>query len=317
VIRSQNDHSIAPAARRAFELDIPLDVRATLAVVGHGARGLCVRRAHDGLWRATRTPAGPATVHIDDRLAHPHQPGGRVIVEAWGPGAEWSVAHAPDLLGLHDDLTGFRPHHPVVAETHRRRQGLRLCRTNALTEALVPIILEQKVQSIAAHRSWRGLVRRYGDLAPGPVPLTLPPAPERLAALRYETFHRFNVERRRAETIRRVCARSHAIEALVVRPAPEVDARLRSISGVGPWTAASAIGLALGCADAVVVGDYHLPHLVTYSLAGEPKGSDDRMLELLSAYAGHRARVQRLLTLGGSAPPRRGPRLSVMDFSRR
>ena len=58
------------------------------------------------------------------------------------------------------------------------------------------------------------------------------------------------------------------------------------------------------------VGDFHLPNLVAYALAGEPRGDDARMLELLEPYRGQRARVMRLLELSGIRPPRYGPRLS-------
>ena len=67
---------------------------------------------------------------------------------------------------------------------------------------------------------------------------------------------------------------------------------------------------AFGDPDAVSVGDFHLPSMVTWALAGEPRGTDERMLELLEAYRGQRGRVLRLLELTGGGPPRRGPRLS-------
>ena len=41
---------------------------------------------------------------------------------------------------------------------------------------------------------------------------------------------------------------------------------------------------------------------------------DAGMLELLAPYAGHRYRVTRLIELGGSRPPRRGPRMPVRDY---
>ena len=69
--------------------------------------------------------------------------------------------------------------------------------------------------------------------------------------------------------------------------------------------------LVLGDADAVSVGDYHLPHTVSWALAGEARGSDERMLELLEPYRGHRGRVIRLLEAAGIAAPRRGPRLRL------
>ena len=69
-------------------------------------------------------------------------------------------------------------------------------------EALVPAILEQKVIGEEARRAWVGLVRRYGEDAPGPPGLRLPPTPETLAGLPYYAYHPFGVEQRRADLIR-------------------------------------------------------------------------------------------------------------------
>ena len=55
------------------------------------------------------------------------------------------------------------------------------------------------------------------------------------------------------------------------------------------------------------VGDFHLPNLVAWALAGEPRADDARMLELLEPYRGQRARVIRLLELSGIRAPRYGP----------
>lgn len=93
-------------------------------------------------------------------------------------------------------------------------------------------------------------------------------------------------------------------------PLHEARRRLLAVAGVGPWTAAEAARLALGDPDAVSFGDYNVPHLVSWALAGEERGSDERMLELLEPYRGQRARVVRLLELSGIAPPRYGPRLA-------
>jgi 3-methyladenine DNA glycosylase/8-oxoguanine DNA glycosylase len=87
-------------------------------------------------------------------------------------------------------------------------------------------------------------------------------------------------------------------------------AALQAFPGIGPWTAAE-VGLrAFGDPDAVSIGDFHLPNMVAFALAGEPRGTDERMLELLEPYRGHRGRVIRLLELGGTAAPRYGPRVS-------
>ena len=88
---------------------------------------------------------------------------------------------------------------------------------------------------------------------------------------------------------------------------------MTALPGLGPWTAAEVAVRALGDADAVSVGDYHLPNLVGSVLAGERGGDDARMLELLEPYRPHRARVIRLIESAGSAlwGARRGPRMAT------
>jgi len=93
----------------------------------------------------------------------------------------------------------------------------------------------------------------------------------------------------------------------------DADRRLRALPGIGPWTSAEIRQRACGDADAVSVGDYHLPATVGWALAGR-KVDDAGMLELLAPYAGHRYRVTRLVELGRAGPPRRGPRMSVRDY---
>ncbi|MDH3729946.1 MAG: DNA-3-methyladenine glycosylase 2 family protein, partial [Acidimicrobiia bacterium] len=92
----------------------------------------------------------------------------------------------------------------------------------------------------------------------------------------------------------------------------DAAARLTALPGIGEWTASQVVQVVLGDPDSVMVGDYKLPSFVTWNLAGEPRGDDARMLELLEPYRGHRARVVRLLKAGGESPPRYGPRLEVM-----
>lgn len=205
------------------------------------------------------------------------------------------------------------PGHPLVAELARRSPGVRIPRSGAVLESLVPAILEQKVAGQEASRAWTGLIRVHGETAPGPPEwrLRLAPAPATLAALPYYAYHPFGIERRRAELIRRVAARAAWFEAIVGLPLPGAYARLTAVPGIGPWTAAEVGARALGDDDAVSVGDFHLPNLVAFALAGEPRGTDERMLELLEPYRGQRARVIRLLELSGLRAPRRGPRLSA------
>jgi 3-methyladenine DNA glycosylase/8-oxoguanine DNA glycosylase len=290
---------------RSFPIRHPLDLRLTLAPLRRGPYDTTIRLAMGRAWRATRTPDGPATV----ALTHD---GDVLRAEAWGPGADRALADVPALLGLDLEPAAIPKGHPLVAQLARRDTGIRIPRTTAVIESLIPAILEQKVTSEEAHRATIGLIRHHGEAAPGPADwrLRLPPTPATLASLPYYAYHPFGIERRRAELIRRVASRASWFEAIVDLPLPDAYARLMAVPGIGPWTAAEVGVRALGDPDAVSVGDFHLPNLVAYALAGEPRADDTRMLELLEPYRGQRARVMRLLELSGIRPPRYGPRLS-------
>jgi 3-methyladenine DNA glycosylase/8-oxoguanine DNA glycosylase len=135
-----------------------------------------------------------------------------------------------------------------------------------------------------------------------------------LARTPYWAFHPFGIERRRAEVIIRAARSANRLEEITTMDRPSAYLRLEAFSGVGPWTAAKVALVALGDSDAVPVGDYHLPHAIGYALEGTPRSSDERMLELLDPYRGHRARVIRLLTMSGISAPKFGPRKPLRDI---
>jgi 3-methyladenine DNA glycosylase/8-oxoguanine DNA glycosylase len=291
--------------RRRFPFDGQLDLERTLAPLRRGLGDRTIRLAGARAWRATHTPDGPATLALEVRS-------GEVVAEAWGPGADRALAGVPELVGLVDDATGFAPSHPLVAALARRFRGIRITRTRGVFESLLPAILEQKITGEEARRSYRAIIRRFGEDAPGPPEfgLRLAPAAERLVDVPYHEFHPLGVERRRSEVIRAAAGRAAWLEAAADLPIDEAYRRLTALPGIGPWTAAETAVRALGDADAVSVGDYHIPTLVCRMLAGEPGGTDARMLELLEPYRPHRARVIRLLEAAPLVGHRRGPRLA-------
>ncbi len=286
----------------------PLDLLRTLAPLAHGSGDPTLRLGRDEVWRATRTPLGPATTRL--RLA-----AGELSVDAWGPGAEWALVAAGDLVGEGDRPELLEPRHQLIRELQRHNPGLRLPRSRAVFEALVPVVIEQKVIGLEARRAYRALLRRFSEPAPGPLPLLLPPSPERVAATPYWDFHPLGIERRRAETLIRCARVARRLEEAADMPAAAARARLLAVHGVGPWSAGHVGLTAFGDADAVPLGDYHLPHIVSWRLAGEARGSDERMLELLEPYAGQRGRVVTLLLAAGGAAPRRGPRLPLRNLA--
>jgi 3-methyladenine DNA glycosylase/8-oxoguanine DNA glycosylase len=238
--------------------------------------------------------------------------GDEIVVNAWGAGAEWCVETAPDALGARDSLDGWEPaRHRIVAELNRRYAGMRMLATHAVMEAAIPTVLEQKVTSEEAHEAWRAIVWRWGEPAPGPGRLRLPPSPRRLSGEPYWSYHGFGVERKRADVIRRLASRPRRVEEAFTIG----RARLEAFGGIGEWTSAKVAQVAWADADAVPVGDYHLGPAVVYALTGRRGGDDDAMLELLAPFAPHRGRAARLIKTGYGPPPRRAPRARLRDFA--
>ncbi len=288
--------------RRKVSLANVIDLRETV----RGAKSPVMIGPTELLW-STRTPDGLGTLSLEkatDEL---------VEAEAWGPGADWLLEQAPRLLGADDDLSGFQPT-GKVGDLWRRRP-FRLARTDRPWDALVGAIFGQKVQIANAVKARRSLARRFGEPAPGPSKGWILPAPETVARLGYADFHRLGVERKRAEILIRTAREMPRLHSTFAATGPDaatrIQTRLQHIRGIGPWTTAMVTAVTIGDPDAVPVGDYHLPHTVSWVMAGEPRGTDERMLELLEPYKGHRWRVIRLAKGNGSAP-KYGPRLSLL-----
>jgi 3-methyladenine DNA glycosylase/8-oxoguanine DNA glycosylase len=302
------------AGMREWRPSRPVDVSATLGVHGRGRGDPTFLAAPDGsTWRTARTPDGPGTLRVAVRRAD-----GVVAAAAWGPGADWLLEMLPAWLGDGDDDTGFDPVHPVLRRTYDRLPGWRVGRTGLVMEALVPAVLEQKVTGTEARRGWRSLLLRFGEPAPGPAPreLRVVPRGEDWARIPSWEWHLAGVGPQRARTVVQATAVAGRLEEAAAMTGEQAERRLRTVPGIGVWTAAEVRQRALGDPDAVSVGDYHLPRLVGWVLAGEDGADDARMLELLEPYRGHRYRACRLVERSALRPARRGPRAPVRDYRR-
>ncbi|MFK3980476.1 DNA-3-methyladenine glycosylase family protein [Micromonospora sp. NPDC050397] len=299
------------AATRTLRPPDGYRLAASVGLLAMGNHDPCARFVDGTFWWATRTPSGPATLAL-------RRTGGDLVATGYGPGAEWVLERADAVAGLRDDLTGFAAlaaGHPVVAELAHTHRGLRIPATGQVWPRLLRAILEQKVTGKEAFRGYAATVRHFGTRAPGPVPtLWAPPEPAEVAAAPYWVFHPFGVEQRRADTLRRAATVADRLERCA--DSAEATRRLTAVVGIGPWTAAEVVRIGYGDADAVSVGDYHIPNTVSWALAGQARGDDARMLELLEPFRGHRGRVCLLLATAGIHAPRFGPRMPIRSFAR-
>jgi 3-methyladenine DNA glycosylase/8-oxoguanine DNA glycosylase len=304
-----------PDAQAEWAAPFRVDLRAVLGSWVRGSRDPTVRLTDDGTaWRTSRTPDGPVTLRLtvaDDV----------VRADAWGPGASWQVEAVPALLGASDDPAGFPaellPDHLLPA-WRRLAPRWRVPRSRRVVETLVMAVLEQKVTGVQSLGAWRSLLAAHGDPAPGPAPaaMRVPPAPEVIRRVPSWQWHRWGVGPRQSDTMMRTMEVAARLEQCADLPLAQARARLGSVTGIGTWTVAEVAQRALGDADAVSFGDYHLAQQVGYVFAGERHGTDEQMAALLEPFAGHRYRVQRLVEVCGISRPARGPRMTIADHRR-
>ncbi|MDC5697629.1 DNA-3-methyladenine glycosylase 2 family protein, partial [Intrasporangium calvum] len=281
---------------RLWRVDREINLRAQLSVFQRGAGDPTSRWGADGSFtRAAQTPDGPGTLHLVCRSA-----GSAVECTAWGAGARWLLDSVPQLLGAADDPAGFEPRHPVVADAWRRFAHWRVPRSGLVMDALAPAVIEQKVTGQEAFSGYRRLVRRFGEPAPGPLGerLWVPPSAAEWAMIPSWAWLQASVDGARSRALVGAARVAGRLEQCVSLTWPQAQTRLRALPGIGVWTAAEVAQRALGDADAVSFGDYHVAKDLGWALLGRPV-DDAGLAELLEPYAGHRYRVQQLLALAG------------------
>lgn len=276
------------------------------------------------LWWAVSTPLGPAVSWWQVQAHGPSDDEVRLL--AVGPGAAWFAGRLSGMLGGADDVSGFRAQHDQVAAAlrHRRHRDWRVPRTELVLGALVPSILEQKVTGKQAFAGYRHLVLRHGtpvdlpsDLvaAAGPqagrvARLVAPPSARQWRRIPSWEWLQAGVEPPQSRTIMRVCEVADSLERTADLAHDEAHRRLRSVPGIGVWTAAKVAQTAWGDADAPTFADYHIAKQVGHAVLGRDI-DDDGLAQVLEPYRGHRFRAERLLLASGFLRPRHGPRMAL------
>ncbi|WP_328875816.1 DNA-3-methyladenine glycosylase 2 family protein [Streptomyces sp. NBC_00287] len=281
----------------------PVDARLTLQSLRRGFHDPTHRVEPDGtVWRTARTASGPVTYRIrQQRLDDVH-------IDVWGPGATELADSVRRELGADDRPELFRPRHPVLRSAVHRLRGLRIPCTGRLFEALVPAVLEQRVVGLDAAASFTRLTLLYGDPPPGPAPdgMRLPLPPETWRTIPSWEWRRAGVDLHRSATIIEASRHAARLDHAAGDPA-YAYALMAKLPGVGVWTAAQVGHRALGDADALPLGDYHLGTMTGLALLGRPL-ADDEIEPFYEPFRPHRYRVVRLLELTPGAAPRHGPR---------
>ena len=311
-LRSAAASQTAPETVRCWRPPFALDLPQVLGPLRRGAGDPAFRATGDGAhWLTGNTPAGTGT------LALRRTGDGDIHASAWGDAAEWLLDGVPALLGANDDDTGFVAHHPVIETTRRLLPGLRFGASGRVWDVLFAAVLEQKVTSTEARRSWRELAWRFGTAAPGPVPVRMwvPPGPRRLLALHDWEWHKAGVDGARRRTLIAAAQVAHQLERAVGLGGEDGRDLLRKVPGIGVWTAAEVAQRAWGDPDAVSFGDLHIPHNVGFALVGH-RLDDAGMAEVLAPYAPQRQRAVRYVEAAGITAPRYGPRFSPRDYRR-
>jgi 3-methyladenine DNA glycosylase/8-oxoguanine DNA glycosylase len=293
--------AITHSRRVSLELDIPATFR--LHCLGRFDPTATVSTTHFDKRHVDRH--GRIVRHLVERV------GGDVVVTTSVDGNEDDTSVL--CIDVEADvgvarMTALSTLHPLVRALHRRMVGMRLLPVPWTFDVVAGVVLQQRVAFADAARAFGLIAHRHGvQTDEGPCF----PSPAQVLALTVDDFIAIGVDPKRARALRAVAAEMERTSLLrPFAPSSTLDervavltrdrARLARLPGIGPWTIGMTMGFSRGDADAVVVGDLHLPHLVTATLgAGRGQPTDERMLELLGPFAGERFRVTRLLWQGG------------------
>ena len=220
---------------------------------------------------------------------------------AFGPHAEELLDETVDGLAQDDRYFDFSTEDRGIQRLHFLFPGLRLLRVPWLYDMTCSAILQQRIRTVDAMRDWRRITQRWGS--PAPLGLRAFPPAEALAAVPRFELERIGIDAKRARALLLFAKEQRFVWLKPGMNFATLRELLLRIPGIGPWTTETVLGYGAGDPDAAIPGDLHLPRVVCYALAGEFDGTDERMMELLEPFRGHRFRIIRLLYAAGLDTP--------------
>ena len=209
-------------------------------------------------------------------LASARQAGEALEVSATGDGvtaqdAQEAARRISWLLGCDVDLSGFystASGDPVLSRIVRRLSGLHPPRTLTLFEALVLAVTGQQIASSVAAIIRQLMVHRLGASlsVDGAVYHTFP-TPEAVLLAGLPGLRALKLSGRKAEYILDIASKSldGTLSETELRGLPdgEVEQRLLSVRGVGPWTVSWAMQRGLGRENAFPSSDLALQRVMS------------------------------------------------------
>jgi DNA-3-methyladenine glycosylase II len=197
--------------------------------------------------RVLPLPAGPVEVVVT-QVGRPEVPRLRIAVEGQPPRSPVKTAVVSALgrvLGLHIDLTTFyqfASRQGQLGQLARRFRGMKPPRFASVFESLINAIACQQVTLTLGIRLLNRLAATYGPALPeGDKAAHGFPRPDDLAGLRPEELRRLGFSRQKGhamiEVARSISEGRLDLDELVELSDPETVERLRSLPGVGRWSA--------------------------------------------------------------------------------
>jgi 3-methyladenine DNA glycosylase/8-oxoguanine DNA glycosylase len=272
----------------------PVHFLRTFSMQGLGPYDPTVNLSEDRFCKAFFYHGEPAAIEIC-------RDGDALQVTAYACDARELVDETVAGLEQDDRYADFSTEDSGILRLHSMLPGLRLPRVPWLYDMTCSAILQQRVRWVDAAREWRRITNRWGAAAPLGL-RAFPPAEVMAAVPRFE-LERMGIDAKRAAALLRFAKELRFVRFRAGMDFTALRQLLLRVPGIGPWTAESVLGYGAGDVDAAIPGDLHLPRVVCYALAGEFRGTDERMMELLEPFRGHRFRIIRLLYAAGLDVP--------------